>query len=147
MPKTQAESNLEDPKEMFAWMFAAGVPDPRGEKYPNQPMIPGPCMEALSQMLYDFGGRFDPEKQTKWLKRPAGPDMNFRTWETTDILPDAAEMLADIAPEKAAAIAQVTPETHQAALAEATTKMLDSIDRLRAAKELMGGEMKAGGAV
>lgn len=141
LPKTQAESNLDDPQEMFAWIFAAGIPDARGEKYPHQPMIPGPNMPAVSQMLYDFGCRFHPELQEKWVK-PAmlGIDRNFQAWGVTDVMPNAAEMLADIAPDKAMAVANVTPETHAAALQEVTAKMLENLERLREAAASPGAD-------
>lgn len=142
MPISQAQANLDDPKQMFAWMFAAGIPDARGEKWPNQPMVPAVCFPALSQMLYDFGCRFDPTKQTKWVGSASGPDRNFQAWGTTtikpsDIVPDAAAMLAEIAPEEAAAIAKMTPEKHQEALAKSTAAMLASLETLRAATETM----------
>lgn len=164
MAKTQAESNLDDPKEMFAWMFAAGVPDPRsaaqGKNFPNQPLIPPMCFGALSEMLYEMGARFVPEEQKLWVDKPEGPTRNFSVAKTTDekpaepvpVNPDAstdelhaaaAEMVADQFPEVAARVASVTPETHKEALAEQTAKLLDSLDRLKAAKAQMDAQNAA----
>ena len=140
MAKSQAESNLDDPKEMFAWMFAAGVPDPRGEQFHNQPLIPPMCYGALSEMLYNMGARFVPEEQKVWLETPKGPTRNFSVAATTDIKPedikqDLAEFAADQFPEIAARVAAVSPENIDEAGREATAKLLDSLERLRQARE------------
>lgn len=146
MSKTQAESNLDDPQEVFAWMFSAGVPDPRdkGEgKYRNQPIIPPQCWPALSQMLWDFGCRFHADKQTKWIKPPTGPLRNFSIGELTsdpdELVAQAAAMAADQFPEIAAEIAQVQPGDHEQALKEFEGRLLDSVSRLREARARMDG--------
>ncbi|AGT12628.1 minor tail protein [Mycobacterium phage Whirlwind] len=146
MPKTQAESNLDDPKEMFAWMFAAGVPDPRDTdgKFPNQPLIPPMCFPALSEMLYKMGARFHPELQTMWVKPGVGPERNFQANGTTDIKPediegDVAEMLADQFPEIAQKIREVTPATHQAALEQTSKELLANLAELKKARAQMEG--------
>ncbi|QXO14260.1 hypothetical protein SEA_CHASER_19 [Mycobacterium phage Chaser] len=147
MAKTQAESNLDDPKEMFAWMFAAGVPDPRSNEkvqYPNQPLIPPQCYPALSEMLYKMGARFDPDKQELWVQAATGIERNFVVAATTDIkpediAPDVAAMVADQFPEVAAQVGAVTPATHQAALQAQADKLLDNLARLKAARAQMEG--------
>lgn len=144
MAKTQAESNLDDPQEMFAWMFAAGVPDPRngvqGRNYGNQPLIPPKCYGALSQMLYDMGARFHPELQKVWVGAKSGPDSNFVALGTVDVKPEEvmgtiAAMTADQYPEMAAKIAAVTPETQKQVGDEVTQKLLDNLARLRELSE------------
>lgn len=139
MAKTQDESDLSVPEEMFGWMFAAGIPDPRGDKFPNQPLVPATCFPALSKMLYDFGCRFHPEEQKIWVEKASGPTRNFEAWGTTNVKPevDAAAMLADIAPEKAALLAQVTPQNHKDVLAKTTADLLESLERLKVAREAM----------
>lgn len=132
--KTQAECDLTKPEEMFAWCFAAGVPDPRGEKYGYVPMISANCFGVLSKMLYDMGARFHPDEQKLWVQPGFGPAQNFAAWGATDVLPNAAAMLVEEFPDKAAELAKVTPETHRAALEDAAKKMVDSIQRLQAAK-------------
>ena len=150
MAKSQAESNLDDPKEMFAWMFAAGVPDPRGEQFHNQPLIPPMCYGVLSELLYKLGARFVPEEQKLWLDEPKGATRNFSVAATTDIkpediVPDLAEFAADQFPEVAAKIAAVTPETHDSVAAEQTAALLDSLARLKAAREQMEASAPAAG--
>ncbi|OYN81883.1 phage gene 29 protein family protein [Mycolicibacterium sphagni] len=147
MAKTQAECDLDDPREMFAWMFAAGVPDERSSgKFPNQPLIPPMCYGALSEMLYKMGARFHPEEQQLWVEAGSGPHSNFQVAKTTDvkpeeIAPNVAEMVSDQYPDLAKRLADVTPETHKEALAEISTKLLANLDQLRAARaRLEGGE-------
>lgn len=146
MAKTQAESDMSNPQEVFAWMFAAGVPDPRdkGEgKYRNQPLIPPQCYGALSQMLWDFGCRFVPEAQTKWIKAADGPLKNFSVGELTDkpdeLLQHAAAVVAEQFPEVAAEVAAVQPGDHAKALKEFEGRILDSVSRLREARARMDG--------
>lgn len=145
MAKTQSESNMEDPAEVFAWMFTAGVPDPRdgGEgKFRNQPLIPPACFSALSKMLWDFGCRFHPDLQTKWIKPSDGAFRNFEVWETVgvkppEVMPQVAAMAADQYPEMAAAIADMDPADHEAALREVEDKLLSGLSRLMKAREQM----------
>ena len=142
----QSECNMDDPEQFAAWAFAAGVPDPRGERYPNQPLIPAKCFPALSKMLWDFGFRFDPEKQTKWVGQRSGPTRNFEAWGTTDIKPedimgDLAQMAAEEFPEVAAKVAAVTPENHKEAFEAQAKELLSALDRLKAANELMNEQM------
>lgn len=151
MAKTQAESNLDDPKEMFAWMFAAGVPDPRseaqGRAYPNQPLIPPNCYGALSDMLWKMGARFHPDLQTLWVEKPSGPAGNYSVGKLLDakpedVLPLAAEMLADQFPDLAQKLVEVTPGSANEVEAETTNRLLESLEKLRVAKAAME---KAGG--
>lgn len=158
MAKTQAESNLDDPKEMFAWMFAAGVPDPRseaqGRAFPNQPCIPIQCYGALSELLYKMGARFHPEFQTLWVEQPSGPAGNYALGKVVDAKPDdpaptdlqtlAAQMLADQFPDKAQQLVNVTPGSVNEAEAEAANRLLESLEKLRNASAAM---QQAGGAV
>lgn len=143
---------MDDPKEMFAWMFAAGVPDPRGNgKFPNQPLIPPGCYPALSEMLYKMGARFHPELQELWVETPAGPMRNFQVAGTTDvkpedIAPDVAAMVAEQFPDVAAKLVGVTPENHQQALADQTEKLLASLDRLKAARAQLEASVDGGSA-
>lgn len=141
----QKDADMTDPEQFSAWAFAAGVPDPRAGQWPNQPLIPPAAMPKLSELLWNLGFRHSAEDQKLWITPGSGPDRNFQTWPTTDVLPDAAAMLAEIAPDKAAAIAQVTPETHQAALKEAADNLLASIAKLQAAKDSL--DAKGGAAV
>lgn len=141
MAKSQEDSDLDKPEEMFAWMFAAGVPDPRagGDKFPNQPLIPPQCWPAFSAMLYKMGARFHPDLQEMWVKPGGGLLSNFQANGVTDIRPsdiegDAAGMLAEQFPDVAARVAQVTPDTHAEALREQSDALMDSLERLRAAR-------------
>lgn len=133
---------MEDPEQHAAWVFAAGVPDARGEKYPHQPMIPAPNFKAVSKMLWDMGFRHNPELQKLWVKKSSGPDRNFQAWGVTDKSP-AAEMLAEIDPEKAMATARaaagITPENLAEKQAEATKALLESIGVLNAAVQASEG--------
>lgn len=162
---TQDQCDPDKPEEAFAWMFAAGVPDPRtsaqpDKKFRNQPLIPPPCFSALSKLLWDFGCRFDPDKQTKWIAPGKGPTSNFMVWDTTDKRPDApapasdaeqmahaAAMVADQFPDVAARVAGATPETHRAALREQAQALLDSIDRLKAAQTQLEAQNAAHAAI
>lgn len=143
MAKSQSDCNLDDPREMFAWMFAAGVPDPRGDgKFPNQPVIPPPSYGALSEQLYKMGARFHPELQELWVKDQSGPEQNFVARGVTDVKPedivkDAAEMVADQFPEVAARIAGAGDM--DVALAEQAQVLLKNLADLRAARERFAG--------
>lgn len=141
MPKKQSESNMDDPEEFAAWAFAAGIPDPRGEQFPNQPLIPAPCFKRVSRMLWDLGFRHHADLQTKWVAAYAGPDRNLVALGLSDspesLVDTAVEMLADQFPDVAARIAAVTPENKDQVLAEQTDALRDSLDRLR---EAMGGK-------
>ena len=142
MAKAQRDCNLDDPREMFAWMFSAGVPDPRGDgKFPNQPMIPPTCYEALSEQLYKMGARFHPELQELWVKDQVGPEQNFVARGVTDIKPediegDVAAMVADQFPEVAARVAGATDVDE--ALAEQTQVLLKNLADLKAARARLG---------
>lgn len=142
MAKTQAESNMDDPQEAFAWMFAAGIPDSRGGggKFPNQPLVPPPCWPALSKMLWDFGCRFHADEQTKWIEQAGGPLTNFSVGRLSDSRPEevvagVAAMAVDQFPEVAAEVAAVQPGDHEKALKEFEGRLLDSVSRLGAARE------------
>lgn len=145
MAKTQAESNMDDPLEAFAWMFSAGIPDMRGGggKFPNQPLVPPQCWPAVSQMLWDFGCRFHADKQTKWIKPAEGPLSNFTLGQLADspeeMVAGAAAMAVDQFPEIAAEVAAVQPGDHEKALKEFEGRLLDSVSRLQAARQRLEG--------
>ena len=130
MAKTQAECNVDDPREMFAWMFAAGVPDPRGSgKFPNQPLIPPVCYGAFSEMLYKMGARFHPELQELWVRDEKATHGAFQCAETTDVKPkDIEKLVVDMAvdqyPDMAARIAAATARGD-----EARRELLDQVTR------------------
>lgn len=139
---SQNDCDMENPEQFAAWAFAAGVPDPRGEQYPHQPLIPAKCFAGLSKMLWDFGFRWHEDKQTKWVAPRSGPTRNFEAWGATDIKPedimgDVAQMAVEQFPEVAAKVAAVTPENHQEALEEATKDLLSKIERLNEARARM----------
>lgn len=144
MAKVQSECDPNNPEEAFVWMFAAGVPDPRGEKFPHQPMIPPQCLPVLSKMIWDMGGRFHPELQTKWVKPRSGVLMNFEAWGTTDVKPEQIQELAEQEPEVAEQIAGIakrfadakTPEEVAAIQGDVQAKVFDGLDRI---KKLTGG--------
>lgn len=77
MPKSQFDSDMENPEEFAAWAFAAGIPDPRGPEWGHQPLVPAPCFPALSRMLWDMGFRHHADLQTKWVADFSGPERNF----------------------------------------------------------------------
>lgn len=138
MPKRQSESNMDDPKEHFAWAFAAGVPDPRYKNLTFQTLIPAPCFAAISQMLWDFGFRHNPELQTKWVPEYVGADRNLLALGVTDVNPEnvvelAAEMVADQFPEVADRIAQMNPENRDELVREQAQVLLASVQRLQQA--------------
>ncbi|MDN6199379.1 phage gene 29 protein family protein [Corynebacterium flavescens] len=64
----QHECNLDDPEEMFLWMFTAlpGVED-------QAPLlVPPSWARKWSRRLYDAGARFHPDEQTIKYVPPAG---------------------------------------------------------------------------
>ncbi|KPG55901.1 hypothetical protein AN916_08485 [Mycobacteroides immunogenum] len=145
---SQDECNPEDPKTAFAWMFAAGIPDPRSAKedpqrrFPNQPLIPPQCFEAVSEMLWDFGCRPHADLQTKWIKAGTGPTRNFEVWDVVtekpiDISKDATGFLVDQFPDKAAEVAAAfrTPEDHKKALEEFGGALQANLAALEAARK------------
>ena len=138
MPKRQAECDMENPEEHFAWAFAAGVPDPRMNNTTFQMVIPPPCFASISRMLWDFGFRHNPELQTRWVPEYAGADRNFTPLGVTDVRPDnvvdfATQMVAEEFPEVAARIARTTPENHEEMAREQAKALLESVARLKAA--------------
>lgn len=138
MPKKQSDSNMDDPKEHFAWAFAAGVPDPRYNNLTFQSLIPAPCFAAISEMLWHFGFRHHPELQTKWVPEYAGADRNLLALGVTDVSPEnvvelAAEMVADQFPDVAARIASMTPENRDEVIAAQARDLLSAVEKLRAA--------------
>lgn len=161
---TQDQCDPTNPEQAFAWMFAAGVPDPRnatqpGKNFRNQPLIPPQCFGALSKMLWDFGARPDATKQAAWIVPASGAARNFSTWTVTDTKPvvtaapaspaavvspeaaaadlktAAAAVVVDQFPQVAANLAKVTPATHKQALAAQTNALLSNLSRLQAARE------------
>ena len=147
MAKCQSECDLDDPEEMFAWMFTAGIPDPRvqeGRKYPHQPLVPPSCFGALSKMLYAMGARFHPELQKAWVKERSGPISNFEAWGTQDIEPLAAELLAEQYPERAQRIASLTPDQAKREITETSARLIANLEQLRAAREAGGGGADGG---
>lgn len=145
MPKKQFQSNMDSPDEFAAWAFAAGVPDPRGESFGYQPLIPAPCFPMLSRMLWDFGFRHHSELQTKWVSEYSGPDRNLVALGVTDVSPEelleqATEMLVDQFPEVAERIAEVTVENREELIAERLASLRSSLDKLKeATSKLEGG--------
>lgn len=137
MPKRQSESDMNNPEEFAAWAFAAGIPDPRGQQFPNQPLIPAPCFAMLSSMLWDLGFRHNPDLQTKWVADYAGPDRNLVALGLSDspdtVMDRAVEMLADQFPDVAARVATVTPGNRDQVVAEQAEALRKSLDRLREA--------------
>lgn len=138
MPKKQSDSNMSDPQEFAAWAFAAGVPDPRGEQFGHQPLIPAPCFPAVSQMLWDFGFRHDPALQTRWVPDYIGPDRNHVALGVSETNPAdamklAAEMLVDQYPDVASKIAEITPENRDEMVAAQAEELMASIAKLQAA--------------
>ena len=143
MPKKQAESNMDDPQEFAAWAFSAGVPDPRGEQFGHQPLIPAPCFPAVSQMLWDFGFRHHADLQTKWVPDYMGPDRNHVALGVTetnpeDVMQQAAEMLIDQFPDVAARVSSMTPENRDEVLRAQAEELLASMNLLQAATARLG---------
>ena len=144
MPKTQAQSSMDDPKEFAAWAFAAGIPDPRYQNLTFQTLIPAPCFPAISQMLWDFGFRHHPELQKKWVPEYAGADRNLMALGVTDVNPSnvvelAAEMVADQFPDVAQKIAQMNPENRDEMVREQAQALLASMEKLKAATSKLDG--------
>lgn len=54
------------PKGM-AWVFGAGMVDPRPGDRPNQPMALTQSWEPTSELWWDLGLRYHPELAKKWL--------------------------------------------------------------------------------
>lgn len=138
MPKRQSDSNMDDPKEHFAWAFAAGVPDPRYKNLTFNALIPAPCFAAISEMLWNFGFRHHPELQTKWVPAYAGVDRNLLALGVTDVNPDnivdlAAEMVADQFPDVAERIMKMTPENRDDVMREQAEALLASVEKLKQA--------------
>jgi hypothetical protein len=54
-------------KEMAAWVWAAGVPDPRDIADVRIPLVLPQLCEGISEMLWDFGFRHHPDLQKRWI--------------------------------------------------------------------------------
>jgi hypothetical protein len=141
---------MDDPQEFAAWAFAAGVPDPRGEQFGHQPLIPAPCFPAVSQMLWDFGFRHHADLQTQWVPDYLGPDRNHVALGVTADDPRAmmehvAEMLVDQFPEVAERVASMTPENRDEVIRAQAQELLASVDRLQAATAALDLMKQQGG--
>lgn len=139
MPKAQRNSNMDDPKEHFAWAFAAGVPNPRGKHLGFQTLIPAPCFPLISEMLWNFGFRHHPELQTEWVPEYAGADRNFVALGVTDVEPadvmeTAMQMVVDQFPDVAARIASMTPENRDEVMAAQARDLMASLEKLKAVR-------------
>jgi ribosomal protein S15P/S13E len=96
-----------DPKGM-AWIFAAGVCDPRPGGYPdkglpNQQWALKQTWEPTSKMFWDLGLRYHPELATKWLSGGG----QFSVAEVVDSPPDEPddeELMREMAEEQFAAM-------------------------------------------
>lgn len=129
---------MDDPEEFAAWAFAAGIPDPRGEQFPNQPLIPAPCFGRVSKMLWDLGFRHHADLQTQWVAENAGPARNLMALGLTSTDPEklmeqATEMLVDQFPDVAARLASITPENRDQVVSEQAEALRDSLARLKTA--------------
>lgn len=90
------------PKGM-AWVLAAGFPDPREGSFPNIQLVLKQGWEAWSQQAYEFGLRWHPELQTKWVvgggqfgvgeitteKPPAEPTLEESCEEVLDMIAES----------------------------------------------------------
>lgn len=142
MPKKQSESNMDDPQEFAAWAFVAGIPDPRGERFGHQPLVPAPCFPALSQMLWELGFRHHADLQTKWVPEYLGPDRNHVALGLTADDPEtamraAAEMLVDQFPDVAERVASMTPENRDEVVRQQAEDLMASVARLQAATAML----------
>lgn len=125
MPKSQFDSDMENPDEFAAWAFAAGIPDPRGQEWGHQPLVPAPCFPALSRMLWDMGFRHHADLQTKWVGDFSGPERNFVAVGLSDepVLPK---------PEPRAVAREIDPEAGLSPM-ERLQRVNAELDRLRGA--------------
>lgn len=71
----QRDCPRDNPKKFAAWCWAAGIPDPSPVRPHPIPLIMPQLVEGLSEMLWDFGFRHHPTKQTKWIEGTAGLGM------------------------------------------------------------------------
>ena len=131
------------PTEFAAWPFSAGIPDPRGDRYPHQPLVPPQCFPALSQMLWDLGFRHHEEEQVKWVNPRSGPAMNFEAWGLTDKSPaEVAEELAKSSPELAQATANAIKSVQTVGDGEKLHQtILDGVRRI----EQLQAQLRPGG--
>lgn len=90
--------------------------------------------------MWELGFRHHPELQTKWIKPVTGSTRNFTTWDVTEIMPTAVEMLVEEFPEKAKSLAAVTPESHKQEVKERGDALMNKLEALQAAIENMKGE-------
>lgn len=142
MPKKQSESNMDDSQEFAAWAFVAGVPDPRGERFGHQPLIPAPCFPALSQMLWELGFRHHADLQTRWVPDYLGPDRNHVALGVTSddpetVMRQAAEMLVDQFPDVAERVASMTSENRDDVIQAQAEELMASVAKLREATEAL----------
>lgn len=137
MPKKQSDSDMENPEEFAAWAFAAGIPDPRGEQFGHQPLIPAPCFASVSRMLWDLGFRHHGDLQTKWVADYRGPERNFVAVGLSDVDPQTVvQETADVVAEQFPALAaQLSAAPRGAKKSDGQASLQMSLERLRAVKE------------
>lgn len=75
MHPLQKDCPMDDPKKFAAWCWAGGIPDPSPVRPMPIPLISPQLTEGVSQMLWDFGFRHHPDKQSKWIAGGAGLGM------------------------------------------------------------------------
>lgn len=123
MHPQQKDCDTNDPKKFAAWAFAAGLPDVgvrAGNYIPN--LISPQLVEGVSEMLWHFGFRHIPSKQTKWID---GVGALGSVGQIVDKEPDvdpvtvlAEQFLAEEDPRLLEAIKKAPPEKKQELLKE-----------------------------
>lgn len=72
MHPLQKDCDPDNPKEFAAWCWAAGIPDPSPVRPAPIPLIAPMLVEGISEMLWNFGYRYHPELQVRWIDGMAG---------------------------------------------------------------------------
>lgn len=132
------------PKGM-AWAVAAGFPDPRPGGHPNLQLVLVQGWEPFSEQLWDFGFRWHPELQKKWVVGGG----QFGVGEITDKQPETVQdiysgaeevldMIAEKEPAFVAEIRRVRDSGTDAEKAQANSELRRNVMDMMKIAQMMG---------
>ncbi|MEV6432566.1 hypothetical protein [Nocardia sp. NPDC051463] len=159
-PLQQSAADMNDPRQHFAWALNS-FPSPNQQMgdVPIHPMV----RPLMSQLLWDFGFRHDPELQTKWLIPGDHPEAGYlnvpavvdaeqyEQWAAVHADPDLANekwrdtaeaLLGKLDPKMLDRINNMTPEQRAAAAEMQREQLPAAFERLAQLKKQAEGEAK-----
>lgn len=144
-PLNTHPADPDHPKGM-GWMLAAGFPDPRPGGHPDLQLVLVQGWDAWSERAWDFGMRWHPELQTKWVvgggQFGCGEIVDEKPATEADIFTGADEvldMIADEKPEFVAEIRRIVESGTDAEKAAANASLRKNVMDMMKIAQMMGG--------